>query len=295
MSEDPSRYRFEAIGTTWSIDTPAPLDDTVREAIRTRIDEYDRTWSRFRADSTVRALAAHAGAVTLPAESSDLAAWYRTLYDATDGAVTPLVGGSLEQLGYGPNGVAATDQAPVPPPAWDDVLEWHGTQLRAAVPLTLDIGAAGKGQLVDLVGDVLDAHGVRNRVVDASGDLRHAGTGDRGRATRVAIEDPRSPGTAIGVVEVEGEAFCASAGNRRRWAGHHHILDGRTGVPASDVLGTWVIADRAMVADGLATALSFAPAAALGTPGTFEYARMFASGMVEASGRFATGLFAAAA
>ncbi|SDH30563.1 FAD:protein FMN transferase [Agrococcus jejuensis] len=286
----PARLRFDAIGTRWSIDTQEPLGDEVVAAIRDRIDAYDRAWSRFRPDATIAPLAQAAGEVRMPAESAELATLYRRLHDVTDGAVTPLVGASLERLGYRADGVADTGLAPEAPPAWDAVLQWEGTTLRTTAPLVLDVGAAGKGQLVDLVGDVLDAHGIHDRVVDASGDLRHAGAGDQGRATRVALEDPRAVGHAIGVVEVEGEAFCASAGNRRRWAGRHHILDGRTGAPTDEVIGTWVIAERAMVADAIATALSFAPVGLLARHWSFEHARMYAGGQVEATGRFAAGL-----
>lgn len=286
----PARLRLDAIGTRWSIDTPEPLGAEVVAAIRERIDAYDRAWSRFRDDAAIAPLARAAGEVRMPPESAELATLYRRLHDVTDGAVTPLVGASLERLGYGPGGVADTGLAPEAPPAWDDVLRWEGTTIRASAPLVVDVGAAGKGQLVDLVGDVLDAHGIHDRVVDASGDLRHAGSGDRGRATRVALEDPRALGHAIGVVEVEGEAFCASAGNRRRWGGRHHILDGRTGAPTEEVIGTWVIAERAMVADAMATALSFAPVGLLARHWSFEHARMYAGGQVEATGRFAAGL-----
>ncbi|QCR19943.1 FAD:protein FMN transferase [Agrococcus sp. SGAir0287] len=286
----PARLRLDAIGTSWSIDAPEPLGDAVVDAIRARIEAYDLAWSRFRPDATIAPLARSAGEVRMPDESAELAQLYRLLHDVTDGAVTPLVGASLERLGYGADGVVDTGLAPQAPPAWDAALRWEGTTLRALQPLVLDVGAAGKGQLVDLVCDVLAAHGVRDVVVDASGDLRHAGTGDAGRPTRVALEDPRALGHAIGVVEVSGEAFCASAGNRRRWAGRHHILDGRTGAPVDEVIGTWVIAERAMVADAIATALSFAPVGVLARHWSFEHARMYAGGQVEATGRFAAGL-----
>ena len=285
-----ARHRFNAIGTRWSIDTPEPLPAAVLSAVEDRIECYDRTWSRFRPDAVISPLRERPGTVALPEESGELAELYALLYEVTHGAVTPLVGSSLELLGYGPDGVHATDAEPTPPPRWTDEVTWQGRILATEIPLVLDVGAAGKGQLVDLVGEVLDAHGIHDRVVDASGDLRHAGTGDHGRPTRVAIEDPRHLGHAIGVVEVEREALCASAGNRRRWAGRHHILDGRTGAPRDGVLGTWVIAERAMVADALATALAFAPAVVLARHLDFEYARMHADGTVEATGRFVDGL-----
>ena len=119
-------------------------------------------------------------------------------------------------------------------------------------PVVIDVGAAGKGHLVDLVCEVLVEHGSTDHVVDASGDLRHAGT----VPLRVGLEHPGHPDRVVGTTTLQGQALCASASNRRAWGpGLHHILDARTGVPVEEVLATWVVADDAATADGLATAL----------------------------------------
>ena len=52
----PEPWRFDAIGTTWEIVTERHLPTAVRDEVTSRIDEFDRTWSRFRADSAVSAL-----------------------------------------------------------------------------------------------------------------------------------------------------------------------------------------------------------------------------------------------
>jgi thiamine biosynthesis lipoprotein len=59
----------------------------------------------------------------------------------------------------------------------------------------------------------------------------------------------------IGVVDLVNRALCASAVNRRTWGeGLHHVIDGRTRKPTTEVVATWVIADDAATADGLARA-----------------------------------------
>ena len=50
-------WRFEAIGTIWEIGADPPLTADERAAVREVIDDFDLTWSRFRADSLVCALA----------------------------------------------------------------------------------------------------------------------------------------------------------------------------------------------------------------------------------------------
>jgi thiamine biosynthesis lipoprotein len=164
-------------------------------------------------------------------------------------------------------------------PAWDDAIAWDGRRLDAPSPVLLDLGAAGKGQLVDLVGAVLDGLGHERWVVDASGDLR-----PRGVPLRVALEHPADPRRAIGVVEVADRAVAASATSRRAWGdGLHHVLDAVTGEPVRGVVATWAIADTAMVADGLATALFFDVDPELLARHDAEWVRMFADGRAQRS------------
>lgn len=68
-----------------------------------------------------------------------------------------------------------------------------------------------------------------------------------------------------------------SAVNRRAWGnGLRHVLDARTGAPATDVVATGVVAGDAALADGLATALFFTGAHQLAEIFRFAYVRMLA-------------------
>jgi thiamine biosynthesis lipoprotein len=257
----PHTRRFEAIGTRWVIETDRELTPAEWSTVRRQIDAYDRTYSRFRTDSLVHRLATAAGTVEFPADAPALIDCYRRLYDGTGGAVTPLVGGTLADLGYD----AAYRLRPAPAirrtPAWDDAMRWDGPVVTTARPVVLDLGAAGKGYLVDILGDLLGSFGVGSFVVDGSGDLLHRPPADRpDEGIRVGLEHPADPSAVIGTVPLSGDALAASAGNRRTWASLHHIVDPRTGEPARDVVATWVVAGSAMVADGLATALFFTTA-----------------------------------
>lgn len=244
---------FDAIGTRWQIDTARALSPAQWSTLHDRIEEFDRTWSRFRPDSLAGRLAHGPTTVGFPAEALSLIELYRRLYDGTDGAVTPLIGGTLADLGYDA-GYRFTPASSVrTTPAWDEAMHWDGPVVTTTGPLVLDVGAAGKGLLVDLLGELLTSFDVGSFVVDGSGDLLHHG----GDAIRIGLEHPADPSKVIGVVPLSDDALAASAGNRRSWAGQHHIVDPRTGAPVRDVVATWVIAGSAMVADGLATALFF--------------------------------------
>lgn len=279
-------WRFDAIGTAWSIETTEPLSTPLKQSIADHIEQFDKVYSRFRDDSLVSTLAKSPGAYELPHDSAVLSELYRQLYDATNGAMSPLVGASLEAAGYnkhyslqGGNASAA--------PLWDKVMTWNGTLLTTTQPVVLDIGAVGKGLLVDEVSELLDQSHIEQYVVDASGDVRA-----HGGVERIGLENPLDPTMVIGVAELSNASLCASATNRRKWGNDwHHVLDARTGKPVNDVLATWVIAESTMLADGLATALFFVPASALSHAASFDYVRLLASGIVEHSKGFVGELY----
>jgi thiamine biosynthesis lipoprotein len=131
--------------------------------------------------------------------------------------------------------------------------------------------------LVDRVTDVVAAAVAGDIVVDASGDLAV-----RGAPQRIGLEHPFDTRRAIGVWEVTDAALCASATNRRAWGdGLHHVLDARTGMPVRAFAATWAVADTAMRADAIATALFFDGGPRLAHEWGAEWVRMTTDGRVE--------------
>jgi thiamine biosynthesis lipoprotein len=294
VTDGATSFGFDAIGTRWEIDTDRPLSDDLRARIRDRIDRFDATWSRFRPDSLVTRIAGarHGGRFQLPDDATALLDLYDRLHELTDGALDPLIGRDLELLGYDatysltPAARAVRHREHQQRARWPDI-QRDGTTIITDRPVLLDVGAAGKGRLVDLVAQTLSDAGVRRFVVDAGGDLRHYGDGP----LRVGLENPFDPTRVVGVVELHGNALCASAVNRRAWGdGLNHIIDARTGTPARDVLATWVIADNAMLADGIATALFLTDPPRLNDTYRFAFVRMSTNG-IEASSGFDGELF----
>ncbi len=271
-------WRFDAIGTVWEIETSAPLDDPARQAVRSLIDAFDRDWSRFRPDSLVSALARGAGAVAAPPDTAAMLDAYAALADATGGAVNPLVGASLERLGYDADVTLTAAGAPLAAPRdWRRQLVWTPDRITLSEPALLDVGALGKGRLVDRVLAVIAERTEGDVVVDAGGDLVA-----RGAPVRVALEHPYDPARAIGVVEVADAALCASGSNRRAWGdGLHHVLDARTGEPVRTVVATWALCDSAMRADAIATALFFDGGERLAAQWGADWVRMFSDGRAE--------------
>jgi FAD:protein FMN transferase len=289
-------FAFEAIGTQWKIETYDPLDSRLQQRILARIQQFDATYSRFRSDSLVSCVAAapNGGCFNFPNDSIVLFDLYDRLHKATGGAVDPLVGRDLERLGYDPTYslTPVSDIAQMRDRAtWSKDILRDGTSLVTQRPQTIDVGAAGKGYLVDILSEILRENGLTQFLVDGSGDLRHLGEW----GIEIGLEHPFDPQMAIGIVNLQNRALCASAVNRRAWGDNlHHVLDARTGVPVQDVVATWVVADDAATADGLATALFFTSAEHLAKSFQFSYVRMFADGRAEISQNFDGNLFSKA-
>jgi len=188
---------------------------------------------------------------------------------ATDGAFDPGVGPLVELWGFGD---AEAHRGTVPDPAVIDAtlaasgsirdLVIDGTRIE--VPggtrrrYTLDLGGIAKGVAVDRVVAMLEAAGVAPALVNAGGDLRVVGA-RADRPWRIGVAATRSDGV-LGVVELEpGEAAFTSGDYERYFEQDgerlHHILDPRTGRPATETQGLTVIAGNGTEADAAATAL----------------------------------------
>jgi thiamine biosynthesis lipoprotein len=279
------KHSFEAIGTRWSIETTDALAADIQRQIHARIDEFDYAYSRFRQESLVARLR-QPGEYVFPADAVELVTFYRDLYVATDGAVTPLIGTALEQAGYDAEYSLRPKSNTAAVPKWHDAMQWNGSTVIIKKPITFDVGAAGKGYLVDIVAGILMSHNINAYVIDASGDIRCKGVG----IERIGLENPYDTTSVIGTAELTDSSLCGSAINRRAWGEWHHIINPKSGKPIQDIVATWVTADTTMLADGLATALFFVPPIAL-TKWKFESVRLFANGKIEKTPGFVGELY----
>ncbi|RMG29918.1 MAG: FAD:protein FMN transferase [Gammaproteobacteria bacterium] len=130
--------------------------------------------------------------------------------------------------------------------------------------VALDFGGFAKGWAIGEVARLLRRGGAHDAVIDAGGDLQVLGRhGDR--PWRIGIRDPQRRGAVLGAVEVaDGECVFTSGSYERFFVWHgrryHHLIDPRTGYPATGALSVTVIATDPALADAAATALFVAGA-----------------------------------
>jgi len=286
-----SQFNFEAIGTSWRIDIFRKLSEKeemdLLAKVMARIEAFDKAYSRFRPDSQVTKMSKEKGEFVLPADAKPLMALYRDLYDRTGGLVTPLIGNLISDAGYDTEYSLRPKGELKPSVPWDEALEYDHPVLTIKKPVLLDFGAAGKGYLIDLVGEVLKAAGTAAYCIDAGGDILQKGL----TPIRVGLEDPEDTEKVVGVYPLKNGSICGSAGNRRAWGNFTHIINPKTLESPRGISAVWVTAKKALIADAIATCLFFVPADTLSDAYDFEYALIHADRSIERSAGFNAEMF----
>ncbi len=288
------KLEFEAIGTAWKIELDAPADNAgaIAKEVADLIRDFDHNYSRFLPDSWIINAGNNPGSHKAPADFEPIFSFYKQMYLATNGLVTPLIGDAMERAGYDAN-YSLRPKELKEIPGLNKVLQFKDNTLHVKYKCTIDLGAAGKGYLVDLVGNLLAKQGIDNYLINAGGDiLQHSPASSD--STPVGLENPDDPSEAIGVSYISNRAICGSAGNRRAWEGYNHVINPSTLESVTIVKASWVVADTAMVADGLATCLFFVEPSQLANLSklyNFEYIRVMEDNNMQISPNFPGKLF----
>lgn len=265
-------FSFEAIGTHWNIDLFDEISDSLEsdilKSVHERIAVYEKHYSRFRDDSLVTRMSQHAGIYALPEDGKLLFDIYEQAYRLTNGLVTPLIGNVLSDAGYDAHYSFKT-KVLRKADLWENVLDYQYPMLEIKKPVLLDVGAAGKGYLIDIIGALLKEKGILSFLINAGGDILHMG--DRDKLIRIGLEHPTDLNSVIGIMHVNNESICGSSGSRRAWKQFHHIMDPRLLSSPSHILSVWVLAKEARIADILTTCLFFVEPEVLQTEFAFEH------------------------
>lgn len=124
----------------------------------------------------------------------------------------------------------------------------------------VNLGGIAKGYAIDRMVAELLAGGLTDFLVQAGGDLYAHGHKPDGSPWVVAVRDPRGPeGSFFGALAVEDHAFSTAGDYERAFVKdgkrYHHILDPRTGAPATASRSVTVWATDAFTADAIDDAI----------------------------------------
>ncbi len=268
------KMEFEAIGTHWYIESSDGL--VVQREIHDKIDVLDKTWSRFRDDSLVAKMSKKAGKYDIEPSDMQMMRLYEKLYSLTDGLVTPLIGQTLVDAGYDKDYSLQQKRIVSKPLSWDKVIELSDNHITIKQPGLLDVGAVGKGYVIDQVASIIQSD---DYIVDAGGDIRVGA-----QMKRIGLENPSDSNQLIGYADIQNKSICGSSQMRRKWSNWSHIVNPASLKPVDEIIAVWAIADSAMVADGLSTALFFVAPYKLRSLTEFEYCIIYKDGRLESYG-----------
>jgi len=238
-----------------------------------KLEAADKLFSHWRADSALFQFNA-----TLKTEPQSLhpqllelikhAKW---MHRQTDGAFDPTIAPLVNLWGFGP-----VSRTRIAIPTEEEVrraLGMTGLAQLKLLPdgklqkqfstLQLDLSGSAKGEIIDLICDLLDRWGFNNYLVEIGGEIRAEGKGRKGKGWVVGLEDGRTKNAeVIASVPLRNYAVATSGSYRltkpnpdsNRSASH--LIDPRTGRPVEhDLIAVNAFAPTARDADAWATAL----------------------------------------
>ena len=264
------KYSFFAFGTIIEVTISGvekQLADQAASELEVAFEQMHKDWHAWQPGPIVTINDHLAISEPAPADEaiSQLLIKAKELAVISSGTFNPVMGGLLDLWGY------HSDEEPVQPPekkAIDNYLknapdlarlEIKAGQVQADNPgIQFDLGGFAKGYGIDRAIDHLKERGIENAIVNAGGDLKVIGK-RHDRPWRIGIRNPRKAGVMASLDVNDGESVFTS-GDYERYFIHegkryHHILDPRTGYPASDFISVTIVTVDAALADAAATAL----------------------------------------
>lgn len=140
---------------------------------------------------------------------------------------------------------------------WQDILidEKNEKISFAKKRMEIDLGGIAKGYAVDRAVEVLKENGIKAGMVNAGGDIRCFGK----KTWRIALQNPRDEKDYITVLKIKDKAVTTSGDYERYFLLDKnkisHIINPLTGYSAEESISATVIAENAIDADALATAV----------------------------------------
>lgn len=251
------------IWTDRDVAARAAMDDAHREI--KRLEAMMTTWSDDSEVSKINA-AAGVGPVTVSDELLDVLDASRVIHDASHGvfditfyAFKGLWRFDHDAVNEVPSDAAIKERLALVDGKLVTIDRAAKTVRLPRKGMAINLGGIAKGYAVDKAAAVLHRHGFHDVLVQAGGDLLVRGR--KGQDPwRVGIRDPRGPQNDYFAIAPVRDAAFSTAGDYERsfvkdGVRYHHILDPRTGKPASACRSVTVLARDALTADQLDDAI----------------------------------------
>lgn len=275
-SPPPEPIVFDGLtmGTTYTVKVtpPLPMDHNVlTRDIAAILDGVDARMSTYKPDSELSRL--NANTTTDPAPlSRDMADIFAAALDISrlsDGAFDISVGPVVNLWGFGTGGHPRQVPDDAALEAARARMGWQRLELDTAAPalrrgtpgMYLDLSGIAQGFGADRVAQYLEHAGIRDFMVDVSGEIVARGTNPAGEPWRIGIERPVAERGVVERVILLRDTAMATSGDYRNYfeengVRYSHLIDPATGRPITHRLASVsVLGPVATHVDGFATAL----------------------------------------
>lgn len=188
----------------------------------------------------------------------------RKLSEETDGAFDVTVGETVDLWDFGGENEGIPSKKELSQALSQvgyDNLKLNGDKITLSSKASVDLGAVGKGLACDRVISLYKAtESLDGAIVAVGGSIGCYGKYNKaGDSWRIGIRHPRQENAFIGVIRLN-EGFVSTSGDYEKYfekdgVRYHHILDARTGMPASsDIISATVVCENGLLSDALSTA-----------------------------------------
>jgi thiamine biosynthesis lipoprotein len=239
--------RLDALGTTATLVVSDPHQLLAAlDVLVTELKAIDAACSRFRDDSELSRVNAHAGEFVATSELFlDALTTAIAAARTTDGIVDPSLGAQLRNAGYDRTFklVRARDSWAIEPLAprrdlWREIeIDLDERRVRIPAGSELDFGATAKALAADRAASAIARRTGGGVLVSLGGDIAVAGQPPAEGWSILIADDHTLPLDTPGPsVSIERGGLATSSTTARRWRTDrgeaHHLLDPRTGQPA---------------------------------------------------------------
>lgn len=269
---------FDTVTTIVGYETDKQIFDENCQKIKKQLEEYHKLYDIYTKYENINNLAVINGArepIMVDKKIIDMLVFSKKMYLKTESYVNIAMGSVLKIWHqYRTDGINNPINAKLPP---FDILktanehtnienlvidQTNNTVALNDADMSLDVGAIAKGYAVEQTALFMERNGIEGYLLNVGGNIRIVGKRQDGEKWKIGIENPDTEDTDnpyAEQLELDGMSLVTSGSYQRFYVvdgkNYHHIIDGKTLMPAEYFASVSVLSESSAVADALSTAL----------------------------------------
>lgn len=254
---------FIAMDTFFSITVPEE-NQSVVEGVKALVNEINRLLNVNNSESDIAKINKNSGEyVKVKNMTFEILTKAKEIAERTNGHFDPTIEPLVKLWDFSnrvvPDETKLKDTLPLVNHNYININEETKSIMLDKCGMEVNVGAIAKGFAAEKLKQYLLNERVRHALISAGGNTYALGTKPDGSPWKIAIRHPRKKDHILGYVELNDMAVDTSGDYERFFVKdgirYHHILDPKTGYPASGLISVTVITKDPVKADALATAL----------------------------------------